>query len=121
MKAEPLHRLDEEGGLIDAARAIERRCLELRIESCRRAHRRHGFLPRRDPFTSESGIEPRAGIEPFDLGEREVHGQPLLAAGRRIDDGAIRKELLDVRRSLERLVVQAHQHEILVTARSCST
>ncbi len=98
--------------LVDAALTIERRCLELRIEARRGAHRRHGFFPRRDPFTSESGVEPCAGIELFDLGEREVDGQPLLPASCLIDGRPIGKHLFDVRRPLERLVMQAHEHEV---------
>jgi hypothetical protein len=112
VEPKPRDRFDEERRLIDAARPIERWCLQLRVQSRGRSHRGDRFLPGRDAFTRERWVEPCAGIELLDLGQREVDRHPSLLAGLWIGDTAIGKHGGRVRRALERVVVQADQRVV---------
>jgi hypothetical protein len=68
------------------------------------------FLPCRHALAGKLRIEPRAGIEALDLREREVRYRPRLLSALRL--GAVRVDLLDVRRALECQVMQAHEHAV---------
>ena len=60
-------------------------------------------------------IEPRAGVQAADFGQREV-GQRPLPSRLALDDhltAAVGEDLLDVGRPLERRVVQDHQRAVL--------
>ena len=82
---------------LHAAVAIERRILELGIETRLAAHEIDRFLERRDAGTGELRVEPRAGVEPLDLGQREVR-RPASACSARPPDPARRDRERPLRR-----------------------
>ena len=108
----------------DAALAVERRILQLGIEAGLAPHEIDRFLEGRDPLAREFPVEPGAGVEPLDLGEREVVHEPAAR-------GAAGPVLSSTKRSgntsstlVVRSSVRSWMHTrtpSFVTARSCST
>ena len=103
-------------GLIFAL-PVELRVLQLRVDARARLgpHQVDRFLERQQPRAGELLVEPRARVEPLELGEREVVDVPVLAGLRpllRLDE-PVGEHLFDVGRAFEREVVDAHQHAVL--------
>ncbi|MCQ0004638.1 hypothetical protein LUX73_07865 [Actinomadura madurae] len=73
--------------------------LEFQAEAGPRARDGQQVLQGRHPLPFEPGVEPRAGVEALDLGERELADPPGLPLG---------VDLLHVGRPGERVVVQQH-------------
>ena len=88
--------VDEQLHLIDVARPVQLRRLQLRVQARLAANEVDCFLKRLNPLPGEGRLEPAAGVEPLDLLEREVVREPRLA---------LRKHLGRIRRSLQRVVV----------------
>jgi len=99
---------------IDGPAGVDFRRLQLRKQAGLALHERDRFVERRDTFTFELAVEPRAGVETFDLFEREVVCEPRFhrLAFPRHHRRAIGKQLFNVCRAIQRRVVKADQNAV---------